>query len=152
MISAFLLFLSATGLGQSCRHCPLIRLHYDSIVCPCHTRQSSLRLIPGTEPTRTLPTCRHQWLSYGTPSRINDRHRQGREVNKSLLFWDFLASVAIHVIMLALLSLLALLQRNNTCHAIMLALTCLLQCLLCNNTFTAITACLQYMQAVITLL
>ncbi len=60
MISASLLFLSAIGLGQSCRHCPLIRLHYDSIVCPCHTRQSSLRLIPGTEPTRTLPTCRHQ--------------------------------------------------------------------------------------------
>ena len=146
MISAFLLFLSATGLGQSCRHCPLIRLHYDSIVCPCHTRQSSLRLIPGTEPTRTLPTCRHQWLSYGTPSRIDDRHRQGREVYKSLIFRDFLASVAIHAIMLACYHYLLY------CNAIMLALPCLLQCLLCNNTFTAITACLQYMQAVLTLL
>ena len=92
---------------------------------------SSSRLIPGTEPTRTLPTCRHQWLSYGTPSRIDHRHRRGREVYKSLIFWDFLASVAIHVIMLALLSLLALLQRNNAYNAIMLALPYLLQC---NNT------------------
>ena len=116
---------------------------------------SSSRLIPGTEPTRTLPTCRHLWLSYGTPSRINDRHRQGREVNKSLLFWDFLASVAIHVIMLALLSLPALLQRNNAYIAIMLTLPYLLQCnntCYVINTFIAITACLQYMQAVITLL
>ena len=80
---------------------------------------------------RTLPTCRHQWRSYGTPSRIDDRHRQGREVHKSLLFWDFLASIAIHAIILALLSLLALLQRNNAYNAIMLALPYLLQC---NNT------------------